>query len=118
MLKHSDIQCAKFVKMGAITPEVSDMEGKTVTTSISIRPADALFLSWATGINASGLFREALSEQMTYRDINRQRLVELVERTVQDGSRDLDELCERTSCLEDLEAILDSQDQPISSSDE
>ncbi|SEQ00964.1 hypothetical protein [Natrinema salaciae] len=94
------------------------MEGKTVTTSVSIRPADALFLSWATGINASGLFREALSEQMAYRNIDRQRLVELVERTVQDGSRDFDELRERTSCLEDLEALLDGHDQPTPSCDE
>ncbi|MFC3958928.1 hypothetical protein [Halovivax cerinus] len=88
------------------------MEANTVTTSISIEPADALFLSWAAGINASGLFREALAEQMAYRNVDRDRLVDLVDRTVRTDGRDLDELCERTSCLEDLEALLDATNQP------
>lgn len=33
-------------------------------------PADALFLNWATDINASGLVCEAVVEQMAYRDID------------------------------------------------
>ncbi|AGB17386.1 hypothetical protein Halru_2815 [Halovivax ruber XH-70] len=94
------------------------MESTKVTTSISIQPADAVFLSWAAGINASGLFREALSEQMAYRDIDRNRLIELVERTVQDGDRDLDDLCKHTSSLDDLEAILEETDHPQPASHE
>lgn len=71
-------------------------------------PADALFLSWATGINASGLFREALAEQMAYRDIERDRLVALIEEALRDDDHDLDALIDQTSCLEDLENILDT----------
>ncbi|WP_238717463.1 hypothetical protein [Natronorubrum halophilum] len=71
-------------------------------------PADALFLSWATGINASGLFREALAEQMTYRNIERDRLVALIEEALRDEDRDLDDLIDQTSCLEDLENILNT----------
>ncbi|MDF9748464.1 MULTISPECIES: hypothetical protein [Natrinema] len=71
-------------------------------------PADALFLSWATGINASGLFREALAEQMAYRDIERDRLVALLEEALRDDDRDLDDLIEQTSCFEDLENLLDT----------
>ncbi|WP_323174747.1 hypothetical protein [Natrialba sp. PRR66] len=84
------------------------MGKRTTTTTISVMPADALFLSWATGINASGLFREALAEQMTYRDIERDRLVALVEEALSDEERDLDELINQTSCLEDLEDSLDT----------
>ncbi|WP_247729554.1 hypothetical protein [Halovivax limisalsi] len=68
-----------------------------------------MFLSWATGINASGLFREALSEQMSYRNIDRHQLVDLVERTLRDENRDLEELCERTTGLDDLEALIEDR---------
>lgn len=82
------------------------MGRNTVNTTVSVQPADALFLSWATGINASGLFREALAEQMAYRDIDRHQLVALVEEALQDD-HDLDDLIEQTASLEDLEALLE-----------
>ena len=77
-----------------------------VTTTVSIDPADALFLEWASGINASGLFREALSEQMDYRDIDRDELVALVEEVLCDEETELTDLYERTSDIDDLEAVL------------
>jgi len=75
------------------------MSRNTVNTTVSIKPADALFLSWATGINASGLFREALTEQMTYRDIDRDVLSTLAEEALTDTSRDLDDLLNRPPAL-------------------
>ncbi|MDQ2052636.1 hypothetical protein RBH26_19440 [Natronolimnohabitans sp. A-GB9] len=83
------------------------MAQNTVTTTVSVMPADALFLSWATSINASGLFREALAEQMAYRDIDRPELVMLVDEALRDDEYDLDDLTERTSDLEDLQALLE-----------
>jgi hypothetical protein len=65
------------------------MSRNTVNTTVSIIPADALFLSWATGINASGLFREALAEQMVYRDID---CNEPSRESLTGTSRDLDDL--------------------------
>lgn len=84
------------------------MSRNTVNTTVSIKPADALFLSWATGINASGLFREALAEQMTYRDIDRDELSTLTEEALTDTSRDLDDLLEQTSGMDDLNALLET----------
>ncbi|WP_353635600.1 hypothetical protein ABSL23_17275 (plasmid) [Halobacterium sp. NMX12-1] len=84
------------------------MSRNTVNTTVSIKPADALFLSWATGINASGLFREALTEQMTYRDIDRDELSTLAEEALTDTSRDLDDLLEQTSSIDDLNALLET----------
>lgn len=84
------------------------MSRNTVNTTVSIKPADALFLSWATGINASGLFREALAEQMTYRDIDRDELSTLTEEALTDTSRDLDDLLEQTSSIDDLNALLET----------
>lgn len=80
------------------------MSRNTVNTTVSIMPADALFLSWATGINASGLFREALAEQMAYRDIDRDELSNLVDDALTDSDRDLDDLLEQTSSIEDMNA--------------
>ncbi len=73
-------------------------------------PADVLFLHWATSLNASGLFREALAEQMTYRNIDRDELVALVDEALHDKTYDLDELVEQTSDLEDLEELLEAPD--------
>ncbi|AGB33965.1 hypothetical protein C488_20722 [Natrinema pellirubrum DSM 15624] len=84
------------------------MSRNTVNTTVSIKPADALFLSWATGINASGLFREALTEQMTYRDIDRDELSTLAEEALTDTSRDLEDLLEQTSSIDDLNALLET----------
>ena len=84
------------------------MSRNTVNTTVSIEPADALFLSWATGINASGLFREALAEQMTYRDIDRDELSTLTEEVLTDTNRDLDDLLEQTSSIDDLNALLET----------
>jgi hypothetical protein len=77
-------------------------------TTVSIKPADALFLSWATGINASGLFREALTEQMTYRGIDRNRLSELVEEALADGDHELEDLLDQTSSIEELENLIET----------
>ncbi|AAC82862.1 Vng6105h (plasmid) [Halobacterium salinarum NRC-1] len=84
------------------------MSRNTVNTTVSIMPADALFLSWATGINASGLFREALAEQMAYRDIDRDELSNLVDDALTDSDRDLDDLLEQTSSIEDMNALLEA----------
>lgn len=84
------------------------MSRNTVNTTVSIEPADALFLSWATGINASGLFREALAEQMAYRDIDRDELSTLTEEALTDTNRDLDDLLEQTSNIDDLNALLET----------
>ncbi|MEE6209232.1 hypothetical protein U3A55_03525 [Salarchaeum sp. III] len=84
------------------------MSRNTVNTTVSIKPADALFLSWATGINVSGLFREALAELMTYRDIDRDELSTLAEEALTDTSRDLDDLLEQTSSIDDLNALLET----------
>ncbi len=84
------------------------MSRNTVNTTVSIMPADALFLSWATGINASGLFREALDEQMAYRDIDRNELSTLTEEALIDTDRDLDDLLEQTSSMEDINALLEA----------
>lgn len=71
-------------------------------------PADALFLSWATGINASRLFREALAEQMAYRDIDRDELSTLTEEALTNTDRDLDDLLEQTSGIEDMNALFEA----------
>jgi hypothetical protein len=84
------------------------MSRNTVNTTVSIIPADALFLSWATGINASGLFREALAEQMAYPDIDRDELSALVDEALTDSSRDLDDLLEQTSSIEDMNALIEA----------
>ena len=84
------------------------MTRNTVNTTVSIEPPDALFLSWATGINASGLFREALAEQMAYRDIDRDELSNLVDDALTDSDRDLDDLLEQTSSIEDMNALLEA----------
>ncbi|WP_135536440.1 hypothetical protein [Halostella pelagica] len=84
------------------------MARNTVNTTVSIMPADALFLSWATGINASGLFREALAEQMAYRDIDRDELSALVDKALTETDRDLDDLLEQTSNIEDMNALLEA----------
>ncbi|PGF14588.1 hypothetical protein CP556_21075 [Natrinema sp. CBA1119] len=84
------------------------MSRNTVNTTVSIMPADALFLSWATGINASGLFREALAEQTAYRDIDRDELSNLVDDALTDSDRDLDGLLEQTSSIEDMNALLEA----------
>ena len=84
------------------------MSRNTVNTTVSIKPADALFLSWATGINASGLFREALAEQMTYRDIDRDELSTLTKEALTEPSRGLDDLLEQTTNIEDLHALLET----------
>jgi len=76
------------------------MARNTVNTTVSIEPPDALFLSWASGINASGLFREALAEQMAYRDIDRDELSILIEEALTDTNRDLDDLLDQTSSIE------------------
>jgi len=91
------------------------MARNTVNTTVSIEPPDALFLSWASGINASGLFREALAEQMAYRDIDRDELSILIEEALTDTNRDLDDLLDQTSSIEDLNALLES-DPPTTSS--
>ncbi|AAG20739.1 hypothetical protein PNP59_14345 [Halobacterium salinarum] len=84
------------------------MSQNTVNTTVSIKPADALFLSWATGTNASGLFREAVAEQMMYRDIDRDELSTLTEEALTETSRDLDDLLEQTSSIEDLNTLLET----------
>ncbi|GAB7011413.1 hypothetical protein [Halorubrum trueperi] len=84
------------------------MSRNTVNTTVSIMPADALFLSWATGINASGLFREALAEQMAYRDIDRDELSNLVDDALTDNNRDFEDLLEQTSSIEDMNALLEA----------
>jgi len=84
------------------------MSRNTVNATVSIVPADALFLSWATGINASGLFREALAEQMAYRDIDRDELSSLVDEVLTDSSRDLNDLLEQTSSIDDMNALLEA----------
>jgi len=84
------------------------MSRNTVNTTVSTMPADALFLSWATGINASGLFREALAEQMAYRDIDRDELSSLVDEVLIDSSRDLNDLLEQTSSIDDMNALLEA----------
>jgi len=84
------------------------MSRNTVNATVSIVPADALFLSWATGINASGLFREALAEQMAYRDIDRDELSSLVDEVLIDSSRDLNDLLEQTSSIDDMNALLEA----------
>ena len=84
------------------------MSRNTVNATVSIVPADALFLNWATGINASGLFREALAEQVAYRDIDRDELSSLVDEVLTDSSRDLDDLLEQTSSIEDMNALLEA----------
>lgn len=81
------------------------MPRNTVNTTVSVDPADMLFLDWATGINASGLFREALSEQMSYRDIERDELVDLVEDVLRENDRTLADLRAQTACIADLEAM-------------
>ncbi len=63
------------------------MSQHTVNATVPIKPADALFPSWATSINASGLFREAVAEQMMYRDIDRDELSTLTEETLTETSR-------------------------------
>jgi len=55
--------------------------------------------SRASGINASGLFREALAEQMAYRDIDRDELSILIEEALTDTNRDLDDLLDQTSTI-------------------
>jgi len=84
------------------------MSRNTVNTTVSTMPAVALFLSWATGINASGLFHEALAEQMAYRDIDRDELSTLTEEALTDTDRDLDDLLEQTSNMEDMNALLEA----------
>lgn len=88
------------------------MVRNTINTTVSIMPVDALFLSWATGINASGLFREALAEQMAYRDIDRNELSRLVDEALTNSDRDLDDLLEQTSSIEDLNALLEVDSTP------
>ncbi|AQL41636.1 hypothetical protein BV210_02405 [Halorientalis sp. IM1011] len=94
------------------------MTRNMVTTTVSVDPADALFLDWATGINASGLFREALSEQMDYRDIDRDELVALVEEALRDDDIELTDLYEQTSCVDDLETVLATTQQTFNSINE
>jgi hypothetical protein len=84
------------------------MARDTPHTTVSIKPVDALFLSWATGINASGLFREALTEQMTYRGIDRNRLSALVEEALANDEKELEDLREQTSSIEDLENLIEN----------
>jgi len=84
------------------------MSQHTVNATVPIKPADALFPSWATSINASGLFREAVAEQMMYRDIDRDELSTLTEETLTETSRDLDDLLEQTSSIEDLDTLLET----------
>jgi len=72
-------------------------------------------LSWASGINASGLFREALAEQMAYRDIDRDELSILIEEALTDTNRDLGDLLDQTSSIEDLNALLNQTLQTTSS---
>jgi hypothetical protein len=65
------------------------MTRNTITVTVSTMPSDTSFLSWATRINASGLFREALAEQMVYRDID---CNEPSRESLTGTSRDLDDL--------------------------
>ncbi|WP_440992339.1 hypothetical protein [Haloarchaeobius baliensis] len=83
------------------------MTRNTVNTTVSLRPADAVFLEWASGVNASGLFREELADQMAYRGIDRRQLVSLVDQAL-DAGADLDDLLEQTTDMDDLEALLDT----------
>ncbi|MCU4743333.1 hypothetical protein [Natronoglomus mannanivorans] len=39
------------------------MRQNTINRTVSVMPADVLFIHWTTSLNAPGLFREALVEQ-------------------------------------------------------
>lgn len=82
------------------------MSRNTVNTTVSVDPADALFLEWTSSINASGLFREAVAEQMEYRGIDRDKLGTFVEEALSEEHTDLEDLVTQTSSMEDLEALL------------
>lgn len=84
------------------------MSRNTVNTTVSIMPTDALFPSWATGINASRLFREALAEQIAYQDVGRDEFSTLIDEALIDTNRDLDDLLDQTSSVEDTNALLEA----------
>ena len=84
------------------------MSRNAASTTMTIMPVDALFLSRATGINTSRLFREAVTEQMGYRDIDRDVISNLVNEALTDNGRTLNGLLEQTSCIEDMNALLEA----------
>lgn len=83
------------------------MARNTVNTTVSLDPADALFPHWTTSITASELFREVLAEQMAYREIDRAERVALVGDALEPRERNLDDLVEQTSSVEELESLLE-----------
>ncbi|ELZ88839.1 hypothetical protein C453_01210 [Haloferax elongans ATCC BAA-1513] len=52
------------------------------------------------------MFREALTEQMTFREIERSQLIRQVDAALRAGY-DLDDLVAQTSSMEDLDALLE-----------
>jgi len=90
------------------------MARNTVNTTVSIEPPDALFLSWASGINASDSSAKHWPSRWPIETSTATSSI-LIEEALTDTNRDLDDLLDQTSSIEDLNALLES-DPPTTSS--
>ena len=83
------------------------------TRSITIEEIDELFLAWHDHINASALFRRALTDEMAVRDVDRAEFRECFERAREHGYT-YDEIVAETNRFADLASLVaaDSRHQP------
>lgn len=76
------------------------------STTVTVEKMDALFLKWNSHINASGLFRAAIREEMAERDIDEHAFRRQVERAIEDG-HDIDELATELNSYDDFQRLLE-----------
>jgi len=85
------------------------MARNTVNTTVSIEPPDALFLSWASGINASDSSAKHWPSRWPIETSTAtSSRSSSIEEALTDTNRDLDDLLDQTSSIEDLNALLES----------
>jgi hypothetical protein len=79
-----------------------------ITRSVTIEEVDDLYLTWHDHINASALYRRALREEMTVRDVDPDDLRTLLERAREQGYT-FDEIAENTNRFADLQSLVEDQ---------
>lgn len=87
-----------------------------ITRSVTVEELDELYLLWNDHINASALYRRALSEEMALRGVDRAELRDLLERAQEQGYT-LDEIAAETTRFAELQALVDDQQRPSPTAD-
>ncbi|MFC4248076.1 hypothetical protein ACFOZ7_14190 [Natribaculum luteum] len=77
-----------------------------ITRSVTAEDIDDLYLMWNSHINASGLHRRALREEMAVRDVDPHEFRTRLERVREQGYT-LDEIADKTNRYADLQSLVE-----------